>query len=226
METDLFENWNRYYDPATGRYLQPEPMMLLQPKAAVWPAYSYAKNNPVSFTDPTGLFTVGDRLSQCPTFNIAQERARKMAGCDPSGTNSSSSCNRCQNAIKACDSGCNVCESLRTEAGPDAAFVPKGPVTVVPRDSALFLNGYSGDRAIQIAENWVLFRIIDRYDFNTALCTPEMIDILAPTPVHEAMHQCNIGKISDDRTKPSKSGCSAEALELVCAGEGGANGRP
>jgi len=26
-ETDLFENWNRYYDPSIGRYLQPEPMM-------------------------------------------------------------------------------------------------------------------------------------------------------------------------------------------------------
>ena len=26
-ETDLFENWNRYYDPSIGRYLQPEPML-------------------------------------------------------------------------------------------------------------------------------------------------------------------------------------------------------
>ena len=24
-ETDLFENWNRYYDPNSGQYLQPEP---------------------------------------------------------------------------------------------------------------------------------------------------------------------------------------------------------
>jgi RHS repeat-associated protein len=24
-ETDLFKNWNRYYDPSIGRYLQPEP---------------------------------------------------------------------------------------------------------------------------------------------------------------------------------------------------------
>jgi RHS repeat-associated protein len=26
-ETDLFENWHRFYDPFTGRYLQPEPML-------------------------------------------------------------------------------------------------------------------------------------------------------------------------------------------------------
>ena len=28
IESDLFENWNRYYDPGTGRYLQPEPLLL------------------------------------------------------------------------------------------------------------------------------------------------------------------------------------------------------
>lgn len=26
-ETDLHENWNRYYDPSIGRYLQPEPLL-------------------------------------------------------------------------------------------------------------------------------------------------------------------------------------------------------
>ncbi|WAM24231.1 RHS repeat-associated core domain-containing protein [Myxococcus sp. NMCA1] len=45
-ETDLFENWNRYYDPSVGRYLQPEPIMTVGARAAAWPAYAYAKNNP------------------------------------------------------------------------------------------------------------------------------------------------------------------------------------
>ncbi|SEU37676.1 RHS repeat-associated core domain-containing protein [Stigmatella erecta] len=60
-ETDLFENWNRYFDPSVGRYLQLEPMLQVQQVliAAVrqgygLPAYSYALNNPVSFTDSTG----------------------------------------------------------------------------------------------------------------------------------------------------------------------------
>ncbi|NNB99215.1 RHS repeat-associated core domain-containing protein [Corallococcus exiguus] len=58
-ETDLFENWNRYYDPSVGRYLQPEPLLAMGP--AVLPAYAYAVNNPVNVTDPTG---------KDPIFNI------------------------------------------------------------------------------------------------------------------------------------------------------------
>jgi len=47
-EIDLFENWNRYYAPYVGRYLQPDPD----------PPYGYARNNPLAFIDPTGLCTV------------------------------------------------------------------------------------------------------------------------------------------------------------------------
>ncbi|MBF5044513.1 MULTISPECIES: RHS repeat-associated core domain-containing protein [Myxococcaceae] len=60
-ETDLFENWNRYYDPSIGRYLGPEPMynnpgwVLDQArKGHSAPVYAYALNNPVGFTDPDG----------------------------------------------------------------------------------------------------------------------------------------------------------------------------
>ncbi|MCY1078986.1 RHS repeat-associated core domain-containing protein [Archangium lansingense] len=60
-ETDLFENWNRYYDPSIGRYLQPEPLhqepnwvrrvarMGFSP-----PVYSYAGNNPLARIDSDG----------------------------------------------------------------------------------------------------------------------------------------------------------------------------
>jgi RHS repeat-associated protein len=62
-ETDFHENWNRFYDPYTGRYLSPEPLLQnpewvrseLEDGHQV-PAYSYARNNPVSTTDPTGLY--------------------------------------------------------------------------------------------------------------------------------------------------------------------------
>jgi len=61
-ETDHFENWNRYYDPPIGRYLQPEPLLEHPRRSRVTalqgrtlPAYPYALNNPLHFTDETGL---------------------------------------------------------------------------------------------------------------------------------------------------------------------------
>ena len=61
-ETDLAQNWNRFYDPSTGRFLEGEPM-LLDPtdmqdgaRALALPlAYVYADNNPSTFVDDTGL---------------------------------------------------------------------------------------------------------------------------------------------------------------------------
>ncbi|MCP3143023.1 RHS repeat-associated core domain-containing protein [Pyxidicoccus xibeiensis] len=61
VETDLFENWNRFYDPSLGRYLGPEPMY----STASWvvshmaagnaqPTYAYALNGPVARVDPDG----------------------------------------------------------------------------------------------------------------------------------------------------------------------------
>ena len=57
-----YYNWNRNYEPATGRYLSPEP--LLQDPSVVssraeqgmsMPTYAYASNNPVINVDPDGL---------------------------------------------------------------------------------------------------------------------------------------------------------------------------
>ncbi|WP_161607134.1 RHS repeat-associated core domain-containing protein [Myxococcus xanthus] len=60
-ETDLFENWNRFYDPQIGRYLGADSMLsspayLLEAANAGMsvPVYAYAHNNPVVHTDPTG----------------------------------------------------------------------------------------------------------------------------------------------------------------------------
>jgi RHS repeat-associated protein len=62
-ETDLFQNWNRFYDSSIGRYLSAEPAYN-HPDYSVdaarntghsIPAYSYALNDPIDDADPTGL---------------------------------------------------------------------------------------------------------------------------------------------------------------------------
>ncbi|MFC5770960.1 RHS repeat-associated core domain-containing protein, partial [Thauera sinica] len=49
-ESGLFYNWKRYYDPTIGRYISPDPIGL----AGGLNLFGYAKQNPLTFTDPRG----------------------------------------------------------------------------------------------------------------------------------------------------------------------------
>ncbi|MCL9667290.1 RHS repeat-associated core domain-containing protein [Rosenbergiella epipactidis] len=53
-ETGLYYNGFRYYDPLTGRYLQPDPLGL----SGGLNSYTYALNNPLSYIDPEGQFPI------------------------------------------------------------------------------------------------------------------------------------------------------------------------
>jgi len=53
QETGLHYNYFRYYDPAIGRYLTPDPIGL----AGMDPnLYGYVQNNPINLIDPLGLY--------------------------------------------------------------------------------------------------------------------------------------------------------------------------
>ncbi len=51
VETGLYHNGHRDYDPASGRYVQADPIGL----AGGWNPYSYVGANPLNFTDSKGL---------------------------------------------------------------------------------------------------------------------------------------------------------------------------
>jgi RHS repeat-associated protein len=46
---------SRHYDPALGRFIQPDSIVPLASQGVqAWDRYAYANNNPVKYTDPTG----------------------------------------------------------------------------------------------------------------------------------------------------------------------------
>ncbi|WP_233842209.1 RHS repeat-associated core domain-containing protein [Dyella sp. 2HG41-7] len=58
-ETNLVYMQARYYDPATGRFLSVDPIGLSSQTSFEIARYTYAGNNPIGNSDPTGAFTEG-----------------------------------------------------------------------------------------------------------------------------------------------------------------------
>jgi RHS repeat-associated protein len=58
---------SRHYDPAIGRFIQPDSIVPLATQGVqAWDRYAYANNNPVRFTDPTGhMIDDGCNTSGC-----------------------------------------------------------------------------------------------------------------------------------------------------------------
>ncbi|MGB7271445.1 MAG: RHS repeat-associated core domain-containing protein [Albidovulum sp.] len=50
MESGLHQNWMRDYDPTTGRYIQADPLGLVDGASV----YGYALQSPMRYADPRG----------------------------------------------------------------------------------------------------------------------------------------------------------------------------
>jgi len=62
-DTALYYNRARYYDPTTGRFLSEDPVRF----SAGVNFYTYVRNNPISFVDPTGLCPDNKQPVGCDT---------------------------------------------------------------------------------------------------------------------------------------------------------------
>ncbi|WP_179105659.1 RHS repeat domain-containing protein [Vreelandella utahensis] len=71
-ETGLHYNQQRYYDPATGTYLRPDPLGL----AGGYHAYAYTNHNPTSYVDPEGEILFPAALQVLSTGGAAMNLAK------------------------------------------------------------------------------------------------------------------------------------------------------
>ena len=65
-ESGLHQNWMRDYDPTTGRYIQADPLGLVDGASV----YGYVGGNPLIRIDPTGLKEKGGTTREGVVYNL------------------------------------------------------------------------------------------------------------------------------------------------------------
>ncbi len=74
----------RYFGSSMGRFSSPDPLMILKQKFTdpqQWNMYSYVRNNPLRFLDPTGMYVAncGEGIKNCEKQIQNFEKARQDA---------------------------------------------------------------------------------------------------------------------------------------------------
>ena len=104
LESDLSYNWNRFYDAATGRYTQPDPLRFVDGPSV----YGYASASPMMRVDPEGLW-LDDRM--CPPDEpTCQTRGQRpnLGGGGGGGFLPPICFEDCAAEIRACDVLCSA----------------------------------------------------------------------------------------------------------------------
>ena len=77
-ETGLHYNWNRFYDPDTGRYTRAEPIGFAGGDENL---YAYVWNNPLLMIDPEGKAGIGDFMLIPPGIHPGVQKRLKRPRC-------------------------------------------------------------------------------------------------------------------------------------------------
>jgi len=79
-ESGLDNFIKRYFGSSLGWFMTPDPVGIMKQKIRDpqrWNMYSYARNNPLRFTDPTGQYVCNGNQDQCTQIKAGYDAAQK-----------------------------------------------------------------------------------------------------------------------------------------------------